>query len=96
MPRFEVGPQKLNDKHVQEEHVTLENKQGLEDVPLPGEITSSKDIPLPPQQKENVILCFYFTPEAAVVHRNMTYSFLAAGMGQNKCIYGECNACIGL
>jgi hypothetical protein len=26
----------------------------------------------------------------------MTYSFLAAGMGQNKCIYGECNACIGL
>ena len=76
--------------------MTLENKQGLEDVPLPGEITSSKDIPLPPQQKENVILCFYFTPEAAVVHRNITYCFLAAGVGQNKCIYGECNACIGL
>jgi hypothetical protein len=54
------------------------------------------DIPLPPQQKENVILCFYFTPEAAVGHRNMTYCFLAAGVGQNKCIYGECNACIGL
>jgi hypothetical protein len=81
LPRFEVGPQKLNDKHVQEEHVTLENKQGLEDVPLPGEITSSKDIPLPPQQKENVILCFYFTPEAAVVHKNMTYCFFGCRDG---------------